>query len=193
MFELIKSCRLDKNLVDLILQNLSLLSKNSKKFFPPLDVSSLDWVRSVCVKCVWVSRIDCFRRWWADGHKKRQKTATEALVIRYGLILVVSPTEVPHHHKEGDWSTPPSLYIVSVWGWLLCYEHGEAQEQVAASNTGGGLEVMLVNHRTSDKGHHETSPSTGFPLVFLCLHKYFLFLHMFLFVKTFLPSYTYCK
>jgi tetrahydromethanopterin S-methyltransferase subunit H len=40
MFEVTKRCRLDKNLVDLILQNLSLLSKNIEKYFPPLDVSS---------------------------------------------------------------------------------------------------------------------------------------------------------
>jgi hypothetical protein len=66
-----------------------------------------------------------------------------------------------------------------VCGWLLCYDHVEKQEYVAASNTGGGLEVMLVNHPTSDKGAHETSPSTGFPLTILCLHKDILLLLMF--------------
>jgi hypothetical protein len=45
MFELTKSWRLDKNLVDSILQSLSLLSKNTEKYFPSLDVFSLDWVR----------------------------------------------------------------------------------------------------------------------------------------------------
>lgn len=45
MFELTKNCRLDKNLVSLILQSLSLLSKNIEKYFPSLGVSSLDWVR----------------------------------------------------------------------------------------------------------------------------------------------------
>jgi hypothetical protein len=45
MFELTKIWRLDKNLVDIILQILSLLSKNNKKCFPSLDVSSLNWVR----------------------------------------------------------------------------------------------------------------------------------------------------
>jgi hypothetical protein len=45
MFELTKSCRLDKNLVNLILQSLSLLNKNTEKYLLPLDVSSLDWVR----------------------------------------------------------------------------------------------------------------------------------------------------
>jgi hypothetical protein len=48
-----------------------------------------------------------------------------------------------------------------------------------ALNTGGGLEGILVNYLTSDKEHHWTSPSTGFPLIFLCLHKEFLFLFMF--------------
>jgi hypothetical protein len=49
MFELAKSCTLDKNLVDLILQNLSLMSKNCEKYFPSFDVSSLDWVRDLFV------------------------------------------------------------------------------------------------------------------------------------------------
>ena len=45
MFELTKNCRMDKNLVSLILQILSLLSKNIEKYFSSLDASSLDWVR----------------------------------------------------------------------------------------------------------------------------------------------------
>jgi hypothetical protein len=45
MFEMTRSCRLEKNLADLILQNLSLLSKNTEKYFPSFDVSSLDYVR----------------------------------------------------------------------------------------------------------------------------------------------------
>jgi hypothetical protein len=49
MFELTKSCRLDQNLVDLILQSLSLLSKNTEKYHPSLDVSSLGWVRDLSV------------------------------------------------------------------------------------------------------------------------------------------------
>jgi hypothetical protein len=49
MFELTKSCRLDKNRVDLILQSLSLLSKNTEKYYPSLHVSSLDWVRDLLV------------------------------------------------------------------------------------------------------------------------------------------------
>jgi hypothetical protein len=32
---------------------------------------------------------------------KQQKTETIALINRHGLILVVSPTGTPHHHKEG--------------------------------------------------------------------------------------------
>jgi hypothetical protein len=55
MFELTKSCRLDKNLVDLILQSLSLLSKISEKYFPSLDVFSLDWVRDSFVLSVFQS------------------------------------------------------------------------------------------------------------------------------------------
>jgi hypothetical protein len=54
---------------------------------------------------------------------------------------------------------------------LLFYEHDEEQEQVAASNAGGGPQGMLVNHPTTDKAHHKTLPSTGFSLIFLCLHK----------------------
>jgi hypothetical protein len=49
MFELIKSCRLNKNMVNLILQSLSLLSKNAEKYYPSLDVSSFDWVRDLLV------------------------------------------------------------------------------------------------------------------------------------------------
>jgi hypothetical protein len=45
MSELTKSCRLDKDLVALILQSLSLPSKNIEKYIPSLDVSSLDRVR----------------------------------------------------------------------------------------------------------------------------------------------------
>jgi hypothetical protein len=49
MFELTKCCRLGKNLVAFVLQNLSLLSKNTEKYFPSLDVSSLGWVRDFFV------------------------------------------------------------------------------------------------------------------------------------------------
>ena len=45
MFQLTKDCRLGKDFVNLILQTLSLLGKNVEKYFPSLDVSSLDWVR----------------------------------------------------------------------------------------------------------------------------------------------------
>jgi hypothetical protein len=45
MFELTECCRLDKILVDLILQNLSLLTKNIDKYLPSLDVFSADWVK----------------------------------------------------------------------------------------------------------------------------------------------------
>jgi hypothetical protein len=57
MVKLTKICRLDKNLASLILQSLSLPSKNTEKDFPSLGLSSLDWV-----KCLQVSRIICCRR-----------------------------------------------------------------------------------------------------------------------------------
>ena len=47
MFQLTKDCRLSKDFVNLILQTLLLLSKNIEKYFPLLDVSSLDWVRDL--------------------------------------------------------------------------------------------------------------------------------------------------
>jgi hypothetical protein len=43
MFELTESCGLDRNLVDLILQNLGLLSENIENNFPSLDVY-LPWI-----------------------------------------------------------------------------------------------------------------------------------------------------
>jgi hypothetical protein len=49
MFELTKYYRLNKNLVNFILQNLLLLSKNIRNYFLSLDVSSLDWVRDLFV------------------------------------------------------------------------------------------------------------------------------------------------
>ncbi|XP_063785805.1 zinc finger BED domain-containing protein 5-like [Pseudophryne corroboree] len=55
MFELTKSCRLDKNLVNLILQSLLLLSNNIDKYFPSLDISSLDWVRDPFVPSAYAS------------------------------------------------------------------------------------------------------------------------------------------
>jgi hypothetical protein len=55
MFVLTKICRLDKNLVDLMLQNVSLLSKGTEKYFPSLDVSSLFWARDPFVISVFES------------------------------------------------------------------------------------------------------------------------------------------
>jgi hypothetical protein len=40
---------------------------------------------------------------------------------------------------------------------------------------------MLVTHPTSDKGHHQTSPSTGFSTDIFVYMKAFLFLLMFIF------------
>jgi hypothetical protein len=63
MFEMTKTCRLNKNLVDLVPQSLSLLRRNVEKYFPLLDVSSLDWMRDPFVlKCIQVGRINCCRR-----------------------------------------------------------------------------------------------------------------------------------
>jgi hypothetical protein len=55
MSELTKSCRLNKSLVDLILETLSLLTKNNEKYCPSSDISSLDWVRDPYVLCAFAS------------------------------------------------------------------------------------------------------------------------------------------
>jgi hypothetical protein len=49
MFDLIKNSRLDRNLSNLILQSMSLLSKNTEKYFPSLGIFSLNWVRDLFV------------------------------------------------------------------------------------------------------------------------------------------------
>jgi hypothetical protein len=100
MFEL-KNLWTGQKLVNLILQSLSLLSKDNEKHLPSLVFLRLG-ERSVRVKCVRVSKINFFRKRFADGSKKRQKTETEALNNRYGLILIVPLTGVPHHHKDSD-------------------------------------------------------------------------------------------
>lgn len=46
MFELTKNCHIDTDLSNLILKSLRLLNLNIKKYFPSLDVSSIDWVRN---------------------------------------------------------------------------------------------------------------------------------------------------
>jgi hypothetical protein len=74
MFALTKSCRCDKNLVNLILQSLSLLSKNIENYFPSLAVSSSNWVRDLRIMCFSVNRPKCIRRRRADTNKKGQKT-----------------------------------------------------------------------------------------------------------------------
>jgi hypothetical protein len=57
----------------------------------------MDWVRDPFVlRALEPAKLS------ADGNTKRQKTEPEALINRYGLSLVVSPTGVPHYHKEGD-------------------------------------------------------------------------------------------
>lgn len=46
MFDLTKNCHIDSTLSKLILKSLRLLDDNIKKYFPSLDVSSMDWVRN---------------------------------------------------------------------------------------------------------------------------------------------------
>jgi hypothetical protein len=101
MFELTKSCGLDKKSCQFNLQSLPLLSKDTKKYFLSLVFLGLG-ERSICVKCVRVSKINCIRNRFADGSKKQQKSEIEALNNRYGLMLIVCLTGVPHHHKEDD-------------------------------------------------------------------------------------------
>jgi hypothetical protein len=76
----------------------------------------------------------------------------------------------------------------------LCETGFSVVNRVAASNTGGVLEDMLANNPTSEKRHHEVSPSTGFPLIVLCLHKNFSLLLTFILKDFFLnPIYVACK
>jgi hypothetical protein len=92
---------------------------------------------------------------------------------------VVSLIGAPHHCKEGDWKTASFLYIISVWGWFLCYEHNEEQEQVLASNTGAtwGCACQQSNLR---QGTSWDITKHRFPTDILCLHKDLLFLLMFI-------------
>lgn len=46
MFDLVKNCHVNSDLTNLILKSLHLLYENIKKYFPSLDVSSMDWVRN---------------------------------------------------------------------------------------------------------------------------------------------------
>lgn len=46
MFDLTKTCHIDSTLSNIILRSLRLLEENIKKYFPSLDVSSMDWVRN---------------------------------------------------------------------------------------------------------------------------------------------------
>ncbi|KAF0749677.1 zinc finger BED domain-containing protein 5-like [Aphis craccivora] len=46
MFDLVKNCHVNSDLTNLILKSLHLLHENIKKYFPSLDVSSLDWVKN---------------------------------------------------------------------------------------------------------------------------------------------------
>jgi hypothetical protein len=68
-----------------------------------------------------------------------------------------------------------------VGGRLLCYDQDKDKEQVITSNTAGGLEDVLINHLTSNKGHYETSQCAGFPMIFLCLPKdFFISTHVYI-------------
>lgn len=46
MFDLTSKCHIDSALSQLILKSLRLFEENIKKYFPSLDISSLDWVRN---------------------------------------------------------------------------------------------------------------------------------------------------
>jgi len=46
MFDLVKNWHVNSDLTNLILKSLHLLYENIKKYFPSLDVSSMDWVRN---------------------------------------------------------------------------------------------------------------------------------------------------
>jgi hypothetical protein len=91
MFELTKSCRLDESLVDLILQSLSLLSKNNGKHFQSLYVSSLDWVRDPFVFNAFKSAVltvaeeDGLMEIRNDRRLKLKHSSTDMATIRLSL------------------------------------------------------------------------------------------------------------
>jgi hypothetical protein len=80
-----------------------LLNKNTEKYFPSLDGSSLNWARDPFVLSAFesaeltVAEDDEPREMLTDGKLKRKQSSN-----RCGLILVVCPTGVLHRHKTGD-------------------------------------------------------------------------------------------
>jgi hypothetical protein len=100
MFELTQICRLDKNLVDLILNILSLLSKSTEKYFLSLDVSSFDWVKDQFV----IRAFESAELSVAEEDELQEMRNGRRLKLKhsYGLIQVVCLTGAPHHHKEGE-------------------------------------------------------------------------------------------
>jgi hypothetical protein len=79
---------------------LSLLNKYTEKYYQSLNVSSLDgdpFVLSAFESAQLAAAEE-------DGltYIRNDRRQTEALIKRCGLILVVTPSRVPHPHKEGD-------------------------------------------------------------------------------------------
>jgi hypothetical protein len=91
---------MDKNLVDLILHILSLLTKHIENYSPSLNVSSLDG--DPFVLSAFESAQLAATEEYGLTDVRNDRRQTEGLVRRCGLILVVTPTGVPHPHKEGD-------------------------------------------------------------------------------------------
>lgn len=57
MFDLVKNCHVNSDLTNLILKSLHLLYENIKKYFPSLDVSSMDWVRNPFIDSAYESAL----------------------------------------------------------------------------------------------------------------------------------------
>jgi hypothetical protein len=133
MFELTKCCRLDKNLFHLILQSLSLLSKNTEKYFLSLDVIFLGLgERYICVKLAELTfaEEDMLMDIRNDRRLKLKYSSTD--MASFWLSL---QQEYPIITKKATEALLP-FSTSYLWGWIFCYEHDQQQEQVAASNTG---------------------------------------------------------
>jgi hypothetical protein len=179
LFELAKCCRLGKNLVDLTLQNFSLLSKIIQKYFTSLDASSLDWDRDSFV----LRAFESTELTAAEDDElmeiRNDRSTHQQIWPHSGCLSGRSSQSSQRRRLKHSFL---SLYRIC-GRRLLCYEHDEYQEQVAASNTGGGLQDMLVNHPTSDKGHYQTSPSKGYVYAYIRTSYFYSCLYF----KKFLP------
>jgi hypothetical protein len=163
---------------------LSLPNKRNEKYFPSLSVSSLDWDPFV---------LSAFES--AEFTPAEEDELTE---IRNGRSLKVKHSStgmaslwfsLQQEYSIITKKTTEALHPSSTTYLCEASLSDEAQEQVATSNTGGGLEGMLLNYPNSDKGHFETSPSTGFQLIFTCLYKAFIFLLKYIIKKSY-PLFT---